>query len=144
MTSLVLIGRPKSLHIMAQAMAAPSAQESHWDFGKIETARLGAQCVHWILSRGKEHVIRLVHTRNYGPKQTGFYAGWLLIQEDEAAKEFVAACSPFQITNRLERLQQTGRSSPHAWTSGCIGAGPHKQAPTVTVAGQIIVAALKK
>ena len=40
MTSLVLIGRPKSLHIMAQAMVAPSARESWWGYGKIETARL--------------------------------------------------------------------------------------------------------
>ena len=41
MTSLVLIGRPKSLHIMAMAMGAPSARESHCGFGKLETARLG-------------------------------------------------------------------------------------------------------
>ena len=54
MTSLVLIGRPKSLHIMAQAMVAPSERESWWGYGKIETARLGARCVQWILTRGKD------------------------------------------------------------------------------------------
>ena len=88
MTFLVLIGRPKSLHIMAMAMGAPSARESWWGYGKIETARLGAQCVQWILTRGKEHHIRLIHTRNYVPRQTAFYADWLLFQEDEVASQF--------------------------------------------------------
>ena len=106
MTSLVLIGRPKSLHIMAQAMVAPSARESWWGYGKIETARLGAQCVQWILTKGKEHVIRLVHTRNYVPRQTAFYADWLLFQEDELASQFLTAFPRFQIPNRLEGLQR--------------------------------------
>ena len=105
MTSLVLIGRPKSLHIMAQAMVATSARESRWGYGKMETARLGAQCIQWISTRGKEHVIRLVHTRNYVPRQTAFYADWLLFQEDELASQFLTAFSRFQNTIRLERLQ---------------------------------------
>ena len=80
MTSLVLIGRPKSLHVMAQAMVAPSARESWWGYGKIETARLGAQCVQWISTRAMEHHIRLMHTRNYVPRQAAFCAEWLLFQ----------------------------------------------------------------
>ena len=105
MTSLVLIGRPESLHIMAMAMAAPSAREPHWGYGNIETARLGAQCLQWISSRGEEHDIRLVRTRNYVPRQTAFYADWLLFQEDEAASQFLTAFPRFQIPNRLEGLQ---------------------------------------
>ena len=105
MPFLVLIGRPKSLHIMAQAMAAPSARDSHWGYGKIKNARLGAQCAQWILTRGKDHNIRLVHTRNYVPRQTAFYADWLLLQEDELASQFLIAFPRFQIPNRLERLQ---------------------------------------
>jgi hypothetical protein len=106
MTSLILIQRPKFLHIMAQAMAAPSARESHWGYGKIENAQLGAQCAQWILANSKAHVIRLVHTRNYVPHQTGFYADWLLFQEDELASQFLAAFPRFQIPNRLEGLQR--------------------------------------
>jgi hypothetical protein len=106
MTSLVLIGRPKSLHIMAQAMVAPSARESLWGYGKMETARLGAQCVQWILTRGKEHNIRLIRTRNYVPKQSAFYADWLLFQEDDLASQFLTAFPRVQIPNRLRRLQR--------------------------------------
>ena len=106
MTSLVLIGRPKSLHIMAQAMVATSARESRWGYGKMETVRLGAQCVQWILTRGKEDDIRLVHTRNYVPKQTAFYAEWLLFLEDELASAFLTAFPRFQIPNRLQNLRR--------------------------------------
>jgi hypothetical protein len=106
MTSLVLIGRPKSLHIMIQAIAASSSRESRWGYGEMETARLGAQCVQWILTRGKEHDIRLVHTRNYVPKQTAFYADWLLFQEDELASQFLTAFPRFQVRKRLEGLQR--------------------------------------
>jgi hypothetical protein len=106
MNSLVLIGRPKSLHIMAMAMAAPSARESWWGYGKIEIARLGAQSVQWILTRGKERNIRLIRTRNYVPSQTAFYADWLLFQEDELACQFLTAFPRFQIANRLQGLQR--------------------------------------
>ena len=106
MTSLVLIQRPRFLHIMAQAMAAPSARDSHWGYGKIKTARLGSQCAQWMLSRGKEHDIRLVRTRNYVPHQTAFCAEWLLFQEDELASQFLTAFPRFQIPTRLEGLQR--------------------------------------
>ena len=109
MTSLVLIGRPKSLHIMAQAMGAASARESWWGYGKIETAQLGARCVQWILANAKAHVIRRVQTRNYVPRQTAFYAGWLLFQEDELASQFLAAFPRFQIPNRLQGLERDRR-----------------------------------
>jgi hypothetical protein len=105
MISLVLIGRPKSLHIMAQAMVAPSARESRWGYGKIETAQLGARCVQWILANAKAHVIRRVQTRNYVPRQTAFYAEWLLFQEDEVATQFVTAFPRFQIPIRLGKLR---------------------------------------
>ena len=74
---------------MAQAMRAPSARGillALWQDRK--TARLGAQCIQWISTRGKEHVIRLVHTRNYVPRR-GFHADWLLFQEDEPALQFL-------------------------------------------------------
>ena len=106
MTSLVLIGRPKSLHIMAQAMVAPSARESWWRYGKIENARLGSRCLQWILANGKTHVIRQVHTRNYVPRQTAVYADWLLFQEDELASQFLTAFPRFQIPNRLQGLER--------------------------------------
>jgi hypothetical protein len=106
MSSLILIGRPKSLHIMAQAMVAASARESRWGYGKMETARLGAQCIQWLSNSGKEHVIRPVHTRNYVPRQTAFYADWLLFQEDELASQFLTAFPRFQISNRLQNLQR--------------------------------------
>jgi hypothetical protein len=105
MSSLVLIGRPKSLHIMAMAMGAASARESWWGYGKIETAQLGAQCAQWILANSKAHVIRLVHTRHYVPRQTAFYADWLLFLEDELASQFLAAFPRFQISNRLQGLE---------------------------------------
>jgi hypothetical protein len=103
MSPLVLIGRPKSLHIMAQAMVAPSMRESRWGYDKTETARLGAQCAQWILTRGKEHDIRLARTRNYIPNQTAIYAEWLLFQEDELACQFLMAFPRFQIPIRLEK-----------------------------------------
>ena len=78
---------------------------SWWGYGKIETARLGAQCVQWILTRRKGHNIRLIHTRNYVPKQTAFYAYWLSFQEDEVASQFLIAFPRFQIPNRLQQLQ---------------------------------------
>jgi len=104
-------GRPKSLHIMAQAMVAPSTRESWWGYGKIETARLGAQCVQWILTRDKEHVIRLMNTRNYVPRQTAFYADWLSFREDELASQFLSAFPRFQIPNRLQSLQRDRQST---------------------------------
>ena len=58
-----------------------SVGSGRWGYGKIETARLGAQCVQWILTRDKEHLIRLMHTRNYVPRQAAFCAEWLLFQE---------------------------------------------------------------
>ena len=110
MTSLVLIGRPNSLHIMAQAMVAPSARESWWGYGKLETAQLGARCVQWILANAKAHVIRWVQTRNCVPKQTAFYAEWMLFQEDELALQFVTAFPRFQIPIRLQGLQRDRRT----------------------------------
>ena len=80
--------------------------ESCWGYGKIETARLGAQCVQWILTRGKDHHIRLIHTRNYVPKQTAFYADWLLFREDELASQFLTAFPRFQIPHRLQGLER--------------------------------------
>ena len=135
MASLVLIGRPKSLHIMAQAMAAPSARESHWGYGKIETARLGTQCVQWIFSRGKEHDIRLVRTRNYVPHQTAFYADWLLFQEDELASQFMTAFPRFQIPTRLQQLQRDRQIIATRMDEAASGRVRHRQAPARATQG---------
>ena len=111
------IGRPE-LGPPRWHIAAPSAREPHWGYGNIETARLGAQCLQWISSRGEEHDIRLVRTRNYVPRQTACYADWLLFQEDEAASQFLTAFPRFQFRTGLRGSSMTGRSSPHAWRSG--------------------------
>jgi hypothetical protein len=54
----------------------------------------------------EQHDIRLVHTRNYIPRQTAFYADWLLFREDELAAQFLTAFPRFQIAHRREKLQQ--------------------------------------
>ena len=82
----------------------------------------GAQCVQWILPRGKEHHIRLIHTRNYVPKQTAFYADWLLFQEDEASlaiPDGVPAIPRFR--TGFKAYSVTARLSPRAWRRGCNG-----------------------
>jgi hypothetical protein len=60
--------------------------------------------VQWVLTRGKEHDIRLVQTRNYVPHQTAFYAEWLWFLEDDLASEFLTAFPQLQIPKRLQRL----------------------------------------
>ena len=104
--------------------AAPSAQESHWGYGKIKTARLGAQCLQWILTRGKEHDIRLVQTRNYVPHQAAFYAEWLLFREDESSLA-IPDCIPAisDAEPGFNSYSVTGRLSQHAWRRGCNGVG---------------------
>ena len=87
----------------------PPCRRRTWGYGKMETACLGAQCAQWILTRGKEHNIRLVHTRNYVPRQTAFYADWPLFQEDELACQFLSVFPRFQIPNRLQTLQHDGQ-----------------------------------
>jgi hypothetical protein len=106
MTVLVLISRPKSLHIMIQALAAPSSRESGWRFGRIDTTRLGTRARQWLLAARQQHDVRLVHTRNYIPRQTAFYADWLVFRDDELAAQFLTAFPRFQIPHRREKLRQ--------------------------------------
>jgi hypothetical protein len=54
--------------------------------------------------QGQGALIRLVHTRNYVPRQTAFYADWLLFAEDELACQFLTAFPRFQVPTRLQRL----------------------------------------
>ena len=48
-------------------------------------------------------------TRNYVPKQTAFYADWLVFQEEELAGEFLRTFPRLHIAHQLERLQRDRR-----------------------------------
>ncbi len=107
MVSLILVGRPKSLHIMAQAMA-PSNLTSRWSYCKMEdglSRRAGGHAARWIIAEKGDRDVRLVRTRNYVGRQTAFYADWLLFREPEFAHEFLRSFPRLQTSNRLESLQ---------------------------------------
>ena len=111
MISLILVGRPKSLHIMVQAMV-PWSRESRWCYCQLESALsrlVGGRASRWIMERRDEQGIQLVRTRNYVGRQTAFYASWLLFRESGHANEFLRTFPRFDIPNRLGGLERDGQ-----------------------------------
>ena len=106
MISLIHVGKPKALHIMALAMS-PRALEARWWYSRIGDGLsrvAGGQASRWIVAHQGASDIRLIGTRNYVPQQTGFYAYWLLFQESELAHEFLQTLPRFDTPKRIERL----------------------------------------
>lgn len=90
MISLIHVGRPKALHIMALAMSS-RALEARWWYSRIGDGLsrvAGGQASRWIVAHQGASDIRLIGTRNYVPQQTGFYAYWLLFQESNLPMSF--------------------------------------------------------
>ena len=91
MISLILVGRPKALHIMAQAMT-PENCMARWSYLNVEerlSRLVGGHAARWIRAEKGERDVRLVRTRNYVGRQTAFYADWLLLREPDFADAFL-------------------------------------------------------
>ncbi len=106
MISLVHIGRPKTLHIMALAMT-PRNLESRWWYSRIGdnlSRVVGGHASRWIIAKRETNDIRLVGTKNYVPRQTAFYAHWLLFADPKLADEFLQTFPRFNTPKRIEKL----------------------------------------
>ncbi len=85
---LILLGIPRELHIPYFAMGVPASRESRVARLDIESdlvKLVGRRCAAWVEARLERDVIELIHTRDYIPLQTAFYAKWLLFRDEAAA-----------------------------------------------------------
>ncbi len=106
MISLVHVGRPKTLHIMALAMT-PRAFESRWWYSRIGDGLsrvVGGHASRWIIAKRETNDIRLIGSKNYVPRQTAFYAHWLLFTDPILAEEFLQTFPRFNTPKRIEKL----------------------------------------
>jgi hypothetical protein len=106
MISLVHVGRPTTLHIMVLAMT-PRNLESRWWYSRIGDGLsrvVGGRASRWIIAKREANDIRLIGTKNYVPRQTAFYAHWLLFTDPMLADEFLQTFPRFDTAKRIEKL----------------------------------------
>ena len=106
---LVLLGTPRDLHIPYFAMGIPSPRENSVTQLSIdgELAKLmGRRCAAWVKAKTDQENIRLVETRNYVPRQTAFYAHWLLFEKEAAFLEFLEAFPHHGLDARLAKIAE--------------------------------------
>jgi len=102
---LILLGTPRDLYIPYFAMPAPSSRENRVARLNLdaELSKLaGRRCAAWLKVQKDREKIRLVETRNYIPRQTAFYAQWLLFEKEPAFLEFLDALAA-ELDRRLVR-----------------------------------------
>jgi hypothetical protein len=106
---LILLGTPRDLHIPYFAMPAPSSRENRVARLNLdaELSKLaGRRCAAWLKAQKDQEKIRLVETRNYVPRQTAFYAHWLLFEEETAFREFLEAFPDHGLEARLAKIAE--------------------------------------
>lgn len=110
MITLILIGKPESLHIPYFAMPSPQSKESSWHYPKKKSTPLsqilGGNACRWIIDKQRSFDIRRISTRNYIPRQTAFYANWLIFFDADIAKEFVNKFPHLNIENQLKTYKE--------------------------------------
>jgi hypothetical protein len=106
---LILLGTPRDLHIPYFAMGSPSSRENHVarlnldaELSKFAGRRYAA----WVTAQKDQDKIRLVETRNYVPRQTAFYAQWLLFEKEAAFLEFLEAYPHYRLDARLTKISE--------------------------------------
>jgi hypothetical protein len=65
---------------------------------------VGGHASRWIIAKRETNDIRLVGTKNYVPRQTAFYAHWLLFTDPILADEFLQTFPCFNTPKRIEKL----------------------------------------
>ncbi len=106
---LILLGTPRDLHIPYFAMGSPSSRENSVARLNLdaELSKLaGRRCAAWVKAQKDQDKIRLVETRNYVPRQTAFYATWLLFQEEAKFVEFLGAFPHHRLEARLVKITE--------------------------------------
>ncbi len=90
-------------------MGVPASRESRVERGNIESdlvKLVGRRCATWVRARLERDVIELIHTRDYIPLQTAFYAKWLLFRDEAAATAFLEAWPRYRMDERLAKLDE--------------------------------------
>ena len=108
MVALILIGKPEDLHIPYFAMPLPASKESSWYYPKKKCAPLSSlltgNAYRWILENQKKHDIRRIGTRNYIPRQTAYYANWLLFLNKNLAQDFSEKFPQYDESVRVQKV----------------------------------------
>lgn len=106
MITLILVGKPESLHIPYFAMPSPHSKESSWHYPKKKSTPLsqliGGNACRWVIDKQRSCDIRRISTRNYIPRQTAFYANWLMFFNADIANEFIGKFPHLDIENQLK------------------------------------------
>jgi hypothetical protein len=105
---LILLGTPRDLHIPYFAMGSPSSTKNSVARLNIDgkTKLVGRRCAAWLKVHKDKDKIQLVETRNYVPRQTAFYATWLLFQEETKFVEFLEAFPHYRLDERLTKSHE--------------------------------------
>jgi len=105
---LVLLGTPRDLHIPYFAMGARHTRENSATRLGIEgeLTKTGRRCAAWLKAKTDQENIRLVETRNYIPRQTAFYAHWLLFEKEATFREFLEAFPHHGLDARLAKTAE--------------------------------------
>ena len=134
MTSLILVGRPETRHIMVLAMAAPAVRERQWGDYPLDDSLsriVSGHVSRWILARRGEQDIEVIWTRNYVARQTNLYAfhftptscSWLNAVEGFFAKLTKRRLKrgTFRSINDLQAAINRSSTSIMAWQSASPG-----------------------
>jgi hypothetical protein len=65
----------------------------------------GRRCAAWLKVQEDQEKIWLVETRNYVPRQTAFYARWLLFENEAASLRFLEAFPHCRLDARLAKIK---------------------------------------
>jgi hypothetical protein len=106
---LVLLGLPRGVHIPYFAMGARHTRENSATRLGIEGELIkvaGRRCAAWVKAKTDQENIRLVETRNYIPRQTAFYAYWLLFEKEATFREFLEAFPHHGLDARLTKIAE--------------------------------------
>jgi hypothetical protein len=110
MVALLLIGKPEDLHIPYFAMPLPASKESAWYYPQKKCAPLSTlltgNAYRWIVENQKKHDIRRIGTRNYIPRQTAYYANWLLFLNKNLAEDFSKKFPQYDVTTRIQKVEE--------------------------------------
>jgi hypothetical protein len=109
MITMILIGKPESLHIPYFAMPSPHSKVSSWHYPNKKSVPLsqlvGGNACRWIIEKQKSFDIRRISTRNYIPPQTAFYANWLIFFDKALANELISIFPHLDSDKYLEVLK---------------------------------------
>jgi hypothetical protein len=106
---LILLGTPRDLHIPYFAMPSPSSRENRVARLNLDaqlSKLAGRRCAAWVTAQKDRDKIRLVETRNYVPRQTAFYAQWLVFEKEVAFLEFLESFPHCRLDARVAKISE--------------------------------------